>query len=305
MQTKSCRTRDGLTLTYYRWGEGGDVVLCVNAPGIGAQLWAPVAEELGREHTVIAFDYRGLPSGGRELADEELRWERFLGDISLVLSRESVAAAHLVSWGLGAKLALAYCQAFPATALSLTTFGMGDTSLGTCDGDAYADAVAAVRRSLDSCPQSADCIASLIKGVGGTPSPDFLSSLPRAGEEVAAVLRLIDLLEMESPMANIAFAAVGTPEGLRNYLKAHAEFLRAEIKTQFRDLSLPALAVEAAGDGLAKLSAESRARLAAAPRLELRTVSPASHFILLERPLAAARIIESAVRRAGSGIAIN
>jgi thioesterase domain-containing protein len=305
MQTKSCRTSDGLPLTYYRWGGGGDVVLCVGAPGVGAQLWAPVAEELGRGHTVIALDYRGLPAGGRELADEELRWERFLGDISLVLGRESAAAAHFVGWGLGAKLALAYCRASPAAALSLTTFGMGDTALGAGGSDAYADAVVAVRQSLDAEPQSAGVVAALVKGVGGSPNLELLSSLPRAGEGAAAALRLIDLLEMESPMANIAFAAVDTPAGLRNYLRTHDEFLRAEVGARFGDLRLPVVAVEAAGDRLARLGAESRARLAAAPRLEIRTVSFASHFILLERPLAAARIIESAARRAGGGIAVN
>ena len=297
MQSKSCRTGDGLTLTYYRGGAGDDVVLFLSAPGVGAQLWALVAEELQPAHTVVALDYRGFPAGGRELADEELRWGRFVEDISLVLGRESVAAAHLVSWGLGAKLALAYCEASPAAARSLTTFGLGDTSLGTRGRDAYADAVAAVRRSLDARPQSADLIASLIKGVGSAPGPDLLSSLSRAGEEVAAVLRLIDLLEMESPMANVALSAVATPEGLRNYLRTHEEFLRAEVNTRFRELQLPVLAVEAPGDGLAKLSAESRARLAAAPRLELRTVSPASHFLPLERPHAVARIVEGVVRR--------
>ena len=298
MRSKICRTGDGLPLTYYRWGEAGDVVLCVNAPGAGPQLWASVAEELRRGHTVIAFDYRGLPAGGRELTDGELRWGRFVEDLSLILERESVPAAHLVGWGLGAKLALAFCRASPAAVLSLTAFGLGDAALGTCEGDAYARAVAAVRRSLDACPQSADVVTALVKGVGAAPDPALLSSLPRAAEEVEAALRLIDLLEMESPMANVALAAVDTPAGLRNYLRAHEEFLRAGDGSRFSDLKFPVVVVGAEGDRLARLGAESRRLLATAPLFEFQSVSPASHFVLLERPVAAARIIEGAARRA-------
>jgi pimeloyl-ACP methyl ester carboxylesterase len=300
MQTRTCRAGDGLTLTYYRAGAGGEVVFYVNAPGMSRHFWSAVIEELQAEHTVIAFDYRPVQTGESEPADDKLQWGRLIEDLALILRQESVAAAHFAGWGLGTKLALAFCQRFPAATLSLTSFGTSDTAFEANKMDAYAGAVGALGESLESCPQSIDLMTALLKKVGGYAGPNLLASALSGGEEVGAVLRLIDLLEMESPMANLAFEGLGTPWGLRNYLNTHGLFLRAEVGGQIQSLNIPVTIVEGTEDGLASLSAENRRQLSAVPGVVFQTISPATHFVLLERPLKVAHIIAGVIKRGRS-----
>ena len=292
MQTRSYRTGDGQTRTYYRAGEGvGAVVFCVGAPGMSSGFWFPVVGELQSEHTCIIFDCRRFRAGEGASADGELRWGDLVEDMSLILGQESASAAHLVSWGLGTKLALAFCEARPGAALSLTAFAVSDTALEADRHDVYTDAVSALGRSLEARPQSVDLLTALLKRVGGHAGPNLLASALSGGEEVGAVLRLIDLLEMESPMANLAFEGLETPAGLLSYLKVNGAFLRAGVIDDLQSLNLPITVVEASEDGLVSLSAENRRRLSAVPGLTFQTISPATHFVLLERPLRAARVI--------------
>ncbi|HEV2799824.1 MAG TPA: alpha/beta hydrolase [Pyrinomonadaceae bacterium] len=301
MQARTCLTADGLTLTYYRAGAGGEVVVCLNPPGMSMHFWSSVIEELQADHTVIAFDYRPIQTGESEPADDKLLWGSLIEDIVVILRQERVAAAHLASWGLSAKLALAFCRAFPAATLSLTAFGTSDTAFEANKMDAYAEAVSALGESLESSPRSIDLTTALLKKIGGYAGPTLLASALCAGEECGAVLRLIDLLEMESPMANLVFEKLDTPARLRSYLSLHGLFLRAEVGSQIQSLNLPITIVEGAEDGLASLSAENRRQLSAIPGLVFQTISPATHFVLLERPLKVAHLIADAIKRVRSG----
>ena len=60
METRTLKTADDLTLTYYVTGSARDLIVIANAPGMSIEFWTWIVRSLRDHYTVLAFDYRGL-----------------------------------------------------------------------------------------------------------------------------------------------------------------------------------------------------------------------------------------------------
>jgi pimeloyl-ACP methyl ester carboxylesterase len=299
METKKLTTADELTLTYYMSGSAGEYIVMVNAPGMSVELWSWIIRELRDQYTVIAFDYRGFPVAERELSDSESRFENVTADLSAILEREGVPAAHFVSWGLGAKVAFDFQRKFPEKVLSLIPISMDDDALGSDANSSFSRAVLAVKRQLDAAPESINSVIKVIRRIGA-PSSINLFQAALQGDDLKPIVKLIDMLVLESSMSNLALYHLERSPGLNNYLKLYAAFSGFEVEADFENIKVPVVIVEGDSDGLAAIGPSLRRDLGSIEDVEWKTIERASHFLPMEYPEKTANIIMSAVGRAGS-----
>ena len=102
---------DGLRIAYERAGAGPAVVL-LHGYGETGDMWAPMAADLARDHTVVAPDLRGLglsskPAGGFDKKTQA-------ADIAGVLDKLEIDRADLVTHDIGNMVGYAFAAQFPA-----------------------------------------------------------------------------------------------------------------------------------------------------------------------------------------------
>ncbi|MFE1083384.1 alpha/beta fold hydrolase [Brevibacterium sediminis] len=56
---ESLTREDGTTVTFHRLGEGEKVITCLHSLGLDGSWYAPLADEIGDEYTLLAPDFRG------------------------------------------------------------------------------------------------------------------------------------------------------------------------------------------------------------------------------------------------------
>jgi lipase len=99
---------DGVQLHCVEWGTGSSSIVLVHATGFHAYVWRPIAENLGRDYRVIAFDQRG--HGDSDKPESGYAWEVFGTDLYRVLTRLHVHPIVAVGHSAGAT-AIALCAA--------------------------------------------------------------------------------------------------------------------------------------------------------------------------------------------------
>jgi pimeloyl-ACP methyl ester carboxylesterase len=101
---------DGVTL-HVRVGGSGPAVVLLHGYGETGDMWAPLAADLIRDHTVIVPDLRGLglsskPAGGFDKKTQA-------GDVAAVMDRLKVTKADVVAHDIGNMVAFAFAAAHP------------------------------------------------------------------------------------------------------------------------------------------------------------------------------------------------
>src|SRR5712675_2635170 len=101
---------DGATI-HVRVGGQGPAVVLLHGFGFTGDMWAPMAAELARDHTVVVPDLRGMgisshPAGGYDKKTQA-------ADVRSVLTQLGIGHAAIVGHDIGATVAYAYATRYP------------------------------------------------------------------------------------------------------------------------------------------------------------------------------------------------
>ncbi|HUF52571.1 MAG TPA: alpha/beta hydrolase [Dehalococcoidia bacterium] len=98
----------GIRAHYLRWGDGTkQPILLAHATGFLAALWAPIAEQLSDQYTVIAPDARGHGDSDKPDVDgEAYDWHRLVEDHEALLSELRLHRIPFVGHSAGAAVGM-------------------------------------------------------------------------------------------------------------------------------------------------------------------------------------------------------
>ena len=132
---------------------------------------------------------------------------------------------------------------------------------------------------------------NLMRELGGIPSTKFFETIQLDDPRLEPVIRIVDILEAESSMSQLAFYQIDTPVGLRNYLNLSEAFSvnRHSARTSSW-LEYPILLLTGENDGF--LHRPTLGKLKWYPRLKEVEIAHGSHFLVIERPEIVANHIE-------------
>ena len=99
------------TTIHVRIGGSGPAVVLVHGYGDTGDMWAPLAADLMRTHTVIAPDLRGM--GLSAVATEGFTKKNQAEDIALVLDALQIRQADVIGHDIGNMVAFAFAEAHP------------------------------------------------------------------------------------------------------------------------------------------------------------------------------------------------
>ena len=109
-RTQEIKTDDSATI-HVRTGGHGPAVVLIHGFGDSGDMWAPLATELARDHTVVVPDLRGMglsshPAGGYDKRTQA-------ADIRAVLTQLKIDRAAVVGHDIGTMVAYAYAARYP------------------------------------------------------------------------------------------------------------------------------------------------------------------------------------------------
>jgi pimeloyl-ACP methyl ester carboxylesterase len=107
---------DGATI-HVRVGGKGPAVVLLHGFGDTGDMWAPLAADLARDHTVVVPDLRGMglsskPSGGYDKRTQA-------ADIRFVLAKLGLDQAAVIGHDIGTMVAYAYAARYPDKTVKL------------------------------------------------------------------------------------------------------------------------------------------------------------------------------------------
>ncbi len=108
--TQDIKIADGVTI-HVRVGGHGPAVVLIHGFADTGDMWAPLATDLSRDHTVVVPDLRGMglsshPTGGYDKKTQA-------GDIRAVLTQLDIDHAVVVGHDIGTMVAYAYAAQYP------------------------------------------------------------------------------------------------------------------------------------------------------------------------------------------------
>src|SRR5215475_15011288 len=106
-----CDVATNETTIHVRAGGAGPAVVLLHGYGETGDMWAPMAADLARDHTVIVPDLRGLglsskPAGGFDKKTQA-------GDVAGVLDALKIDRADLVTHDIGNMVGYAFAVQYP------------------------------------------------------------------------------------------------------------------------------------------------------------------------------------------------
>ena len=96
---------------YVRVGGHGPAVVLIHGFGDTGDMWAPLAAELARDHTVIVPDLRGMGLSSHPATGYDKKTEA--ADIRAVLTRLNIDHSVVVGHDIGTMVAYAYAARYP------------------------------------------------------------------------------------------------------------------------------------------------------------------------------------------------
>ena len=121
---------NGTTL-HVRIGGTGPAVILIHGYGDTGDMWAPLAADLMRDHTVVAPDLRGM--GLSAIAAEGFTKKNQAEDIAGVLDALRIDHADVVGHDIGNIVAFAFAQAHPARTTRLVMMDAPVPGIGPWD----------------------------------------------------------------------------------------------------------------------------------------------------------------------------
>jgi 3-oxoadipate enol-lactonase len=122
----TARTRDGISLHYTVYGEGGPEdarVVLVHSLAMAGSVWEWVANRLAGHGTVLTYDCRG--HGASTRAPGPYRLETFAHDLADLLDSMNWNSVNLAGASMGGNVSLQFAQLYPERVRSL---GLVDTT---------------------------------------------------------------------------------------------------------------------------------------------------------------------------------
>jgi 3-oxoadipate enol-lactonase len=270
--SKRIASFDGAEITYHVAGNGGTWVVVANGLGGGTAAWRHQIAYLGDQVRFLAWDYRGLFTGGSDgteprktdpagLVDTHVR------DLQAVLQAEDVQGGVWMGWSFGAQVLL---EAFRRRGPRPDQIVL----LNPCYGRRPQDP-SGLRRLLPHAmgvfEWSPEVVERLVRRAGSW--PETASWLKRLGFVASAI--------DEDELAEIVrhFRSVDTPAFLQS-LRAAASH---RVDGILGGIDVPTLVILGERDWVTPRSnAEPLARQI--PNVELFVVRNGTHFVLLEFP---------------------
>jgi len=111
-RTQEITTDDGATI-HIRVGGQGPAVVLLHGFGDTGDMWAPLAAELARDHTVVVPDLRGMGLSSHPADGYDKRTQA--ADVRAVLTHLGIDWAAIVGHDLGTMVAYAYAARYPDT----------------------------------------------------------------------------------------------------------------------------------------------------------------------------------------------
>jgi pimeloyl-ACP methyl ester carboxylesterase len=99
------------TTIHVRVGGAGSAVVLVHGYGETGDMWAPLAADLARDHTVVAPDLRGLGLSARPEGGYDKKTQA--GDVAGVLDALTIDRADLVTHDIGNMVGYAFAAQYP------------------------------------------------------------------------------------------------------------------------------------------------------------------------------------------------
>ncbi|CAN5866852.1 alpha/beta hydrolase [soil metagenome] len=97
---------------HYRIGGSGSAVVLIHGYAQTSHMWAPLAAELAKRHTVIAVDLRG--AGGSEKPATGYEKKALAQDVHALVRSLGIDRAAIVGHDIGLMVAYAYAAQYPA-----------------------------------------------------------------------------------------------------------------------------------------------------------------------------------------------
>jgi len=109
-RTQDIKTAEGVTI-HVRTGGHGPAVVLIHGFGDTGDMWAPLAAELARDHTVVVPDLRGMGLSSHPPEGYDKRTQA--ADIRAVLTALNIDQAAIVGHDIGNMVAYAYAARYP------------------------------------------------------------------------------------------------------------------------------------------------------------------------------------------------
>jgi pimeloyl-ACP methyl ester carboxylesterase/quercetin dioxygenase-like cupin family protein len=110
-QFRTEEVKSGDATLYVRIGGQGPAVVMLHGFGDTGDMWAPLAQVLVHDHTVIVPDLRGMGLSSHPAAGYDKRTQA--GDVAAILDKLQVAHADLVTHDIGNMVGYAFAARFP------------------------------------------------------------------------------------------------------------------------------------------------------------------------------------------------
>lgn len=274
--TGEVRSFDGTRLCFQSFGVG-PAVLWGNGIGVGYAGVALQIEHLRRRFRVVTLDHRGVFASGRPGAGG-VTMEAHARDWLAVMDHLGLERPGYCGWSMGVQVGFEVLRLEPQRFSRLAC-------IGGVAGSPFRGAlpVPGLDRAL---PPLLDRVAKLAPLLSPVAAP-LLSS--RGFVRLATWARFVrpgaDRASFETMLRGVA------SHDHRLYLETLAEIGRHDAEAIVSSLEIPILFL-AGGDDYLTPRRELERLAAMAPRGQVRTVEGASHFVILEAPHEANRLLE-------------
>jgi pimeloyl-ACP methyl ester carboxylesterase len=205
--TSHSTTRPGLR--YFRFGQGEQVLLIVNAFGLALDFWQMLAAALGPQYRVLALESSEHTSGQTTIPELYYRSEHYvqdyLDDIAAMTAAEGIEQFHLLSWCSGAKLAMELVSARPQAVKSLCMITPSFAGMeGVAGNDSgYEKNLHTMCKLVNQMPKTAPNMANSMMAIMKKNAND-LERFQKGIKDAVDILGLVD--EVHLPLLYQAFS---------------------------------------------------------------------------------------------------
>jgi parallel beta-helix repeat protein len=267
---------DGVRLFYRIEGSGPDTVVVLHGgPALGLAYLAPDLEPLGREHTLLFYDQRGVGRSWSE-RDVDLSVDRHIEDLEALRSHFGIGRLRLAGHSWGAMLAARYAAAYPEH-VERMLFIDPMVPAKTYEAEAGSGARRAMQERLDSV--SLAVLDSLVRAAAETPDP---RGHCRTLFELLVPLYFADAAAAHRSRGDFC---TGSDDAIRARSRVNAAIMGSvgdDVRPFLSRVRSPVLIVHG---GSGAIPAEAMHAWAdALPDARLMVISDAGHYLHVDRP---------------------
>ncbi len=265
------RGANGIRLYYRVEGEEGLPLVCANGIGVSTFFWEPLAQELGRHHRVVRFDYRAHGRSDSPRDPSDISIATCVEDQLAVMDALGIERALLLGHSMGAQVDFEFYRAHPDRTLGLVpTLGPYRRAIETfMDTSLSLSAFAAMKAVVGTAPAL----------ISRTIRPILLSGV---AELAARKLGIVDAA-LAPKRLMLQYMEHMTRLDLRSYLVLAEDIQRQDATDLLPNIGVPVLVVAGEKDIFCplRLAYEMVAQI---PGAELLIIPNGTHAALIEQP---------------------